>query len=195
MGRRPSCSRGAVQPSSSSNLPTRTTIPSAAFWMPRWPSAAPIWTSCSRQGRSRLPGSASSGRDAERMARASPDQVEAVWQAAAVVRRLFSTPTPGRRRPPDVRRTQAPAWPAARDAAVIVRDAEQLVAASPYRVRQRTSPPGAIPIGKADGWRCPPCPPPWRWWHGSRPAATRRAGPLSVAGGLAGPISLGRRPS
>jgi superfamily I DNA/RNA helicase len=73
------------------------------------------------------------GPEAERLAPLTPDQVDAVWQAAAVVPQAFldaDTRAIAARQMFDARR--ALAGPA-RDAAVIVRDAEKLVTASLYR--------------------------------------------------------------
>jgi len=73
------------------------------------------------------------GPDAERLALLTPDQVDAVWQAAAVVPQALldaDTRAIAARQMFDARRHLAGP---ARDAAVVVRDAEQLVTASPYR--------------------------------------------------------------
>ncbi|MGH3275995.1 MAG: UvrD-helicase domain-containing protein [Streptosporangiaceae bacterium] len=75
------------------------------------------------------------GPDAERMAMFSAEQVEAVWQAAAVVpQSLLDTDTRAvaARQMFDARRSPGLVG-AARDATSIVRSAERLVAASPYR--------------------------------------------------------------
>ena len=75
------------------------------------------------------------GPDAERMAVLSAEQVEAVWQAAAVVpQTLLDTDTRAvaARQLFDARRTPGLAR-AAREATSVVRSAERLVAASPYR--------------------------------------------------------------
>ena len=75
------------------------------------------------------------GPDAERMAVLSAEQVEAVWQAAAVVPQALldaDTRAAAARQMFDARRTPELAS-AARDATSIVRSAERLVAASPYR--------------------------------------------------------------
>ena len=62
--------------------------------------------------------------------------------------------------------------------------------ASPYRsAAALRSRPGAIPTGKAAGWRCPRCRRPWRSWRASRPAETRPAG---LSSGLAGPLDRSR---
>ena len=74
------------------------------------------------------------GPDAERMAMLSPEQVEAAWQAAAVVPQTLldaDTRAAAARQMFDARRTPELAR-AARDATSIVRSAERLVAASPY---------------------------------------------------------------
>ena len=74
------------------------------------------------------------GPDAERLAVLSAEQVEAVWQAAAVVPQTFldrDTRAVAARQMFDARRTPELAR-AAREAATIVRSAEQLVTASPY---------------------------------------------------------------
>ena len=73
------------------------------------------------------------GPEAERLALLTPDQVDAVWQAAAVVPQALldaDTRAIAARQMFDARR---PLAGPARDAAVIVRDAEKLVTASPYR--------------------------------------------------------------
>jgi superfamily I DNA/RNA helicase len=73
------------------------------------------------------------GPEAERLALLTPDQVDAVWQAAAVVPQALldaDTRAIAARQMFDARRTLAGP---ARDAAVIVRDAEKLVTTSPYR--------------------------------------------------------------
>ena len=138
------------------------------------------------------------GPDAERMAVLSAEQVEAVWQAAAVVPQTLldaDTRAVAARQMFDARRTPELAR-AAREATSIVRSAERLVACLPVpELRSRRSRPGATPMGKADGSRCPPCPRRWRWWRASRRAITRPAGPSSAAGGIAGPTSPGRRPT
>ena len=75
------------------------------------------------------------GPDAERMAVLSAEQVEAVWQAAAVVPQTLldaDTRAVAARQMFDARRTPGLAR-AARDATSVVRSAERLVAASPYR--------------------------------------------------------------
>ena len=75
------------------------------------------------------------GPDAERMAVLSAEQVEAVWQAAAVVPQTLldaDTRAVAARQMFDARRTPELAR-AAREATSIVRSAERLVAASPYR--------------------------------------------------------------
>ena len=75
------------------------------------------------------------GPDAERMAVLSPEQVEAVWQAAAVVPQTLldaDTRAVAARQMFDARRTPELAR-AARDATSIVRSAERLVTASPFR--------------------------------------------------------------
>jgi len=75
------------------------------------------------------------GPDAERMAVLSAEQVEAVWQAAAVIPQTLldaDTRAVAARQMFDARRTPELAR-AARDATSIVRSAERLVAASPYR--------------------------------------------------------------
>ena len=74
------------------------------------------------------------GPDAERMAVLSAEQVEAVWQAAAVVPQTLldaDTRAVAARQMFDARRTPDLAR-AAREATSIVRSAERLVAASPY---------------------------------------------------------------
>jgi hypothetical protein len=74
------------------------------------------------------------GPDAERMALLSADQIEAVWQAAAVVPQALldaDTRMIAARQMFDARRT-AELSRAAREASLIVRAAERLVAASPY---------------------------------------------------------------
>ena len=73
------------------------------------------------------------GPEAERLALLTPDQVDAVWQAAAVVPQALldaDTRAIAARQLFDARRSLAGP---ARDAAVIARDAEKLVMASPYR--------------------------------------------------------------
>ena len=135
------------------------------------------------------------GPDAERMAVFSAEQVEAVWQAAAVVPQTLldaDTRAVAARQMFDARRTPDLAR-AAREATSIVRSAERLVLPPRTAVRSRRSRPGVTPMGKADGSRCLPCPRHWHWWRASRRAITRPVGPLSVAGGIAGPISPGRR--
>ena len=75
------------------------------------------------------------GPDAERMAVFSAEQIEAVWQAAAVVPQTLldaDTRAVAARQMFDARRTPDLAR-AAREAAAIVRSAERLVLASPYR--------------------------------------------------------------
>ena len=75
------------------------------------------------------------GPDAERMAVLSAEQVEAVWQAAAVVPQALldaDTRAVAARQMFDARRSAELAR-AAREATSIVRSAERLVAASPYR--------------------------------------------------------------
>jgi hypothetical protein len=75
------------------------------------------------------------GPDAERMAVLSAEQVEAVWQAATVVPQTLldaDTRATAARQLFDARRTSGLAR-AARDATFVVRSAERLVAASPYR--------------------------------------------------------------
>jgi superfamily I DNA/RNA helicase len=74
------------------------------------------------------------GRDAERLALLSAEQVEAVWQAAAVVPQTLLDPDTravAARQMFDARRTPELAR-AAREATTIVRSAEKLVTASPY---------------------------------------------------------------
>ena len=74
------------------------------------------------------------GPDAERLAVLSAEQVEAVWQAAAVVPQTFLDPDTravAARQMFDARRTPELAR-AAREATTIVRSAEHLVTASPY---------------------------------------------------------------
>lgn len=74
------------------------------------------------------------GPGAERMAVLSPEQVEALWQAAAVVPHALldaDTRATAARRMFDARKTPA-LRRAARDAALVVRSAARLVAASPY---------------------------------------------------------------
>jgi superfamily I DNA/RNA helicase len=93
------------------------------------------------------------GPDAERMAVLSPEQVEAVWQAANVVPQTLldaDTRAVAARQMFDARRTPELVR-AARDAAAVVRSAERLVAASRYRsaVTQITA--RRHPEGKA-GW-------------------------------------------
>jgi hypothetical protein len=75
------------------------------------------------------------GPDAERLAVLSGEQVEAVWQAAAVVPQTLLDPDTravAARQMFDARRTPDLAG-AARDATSVVRSAEHLVAMSPYR--------------------------------------------------------------
>ena len=124
------------------------------------------------------------GPDAERMAVLSAEQIEAVWQAAAVVPQTLldaDTRAVAARQMFDARRTPELAR-AAREATSIVRSAERLVACLPVpHVRSRRSRPGVTPMGKADGSRCLPCPRRWHWWRASRRAITRPAGPLSAA--------------
>jgi hypothetical protein len=75
------------------------------------------------------------GPDAERMAHFSAEQIDAVWQAAAVVPQALldaDTRAVAARQMFDARRTLELAR-AARDATLIVRSAERLVGASPYR--------------------------------------------------------------
>ncbi|HUZ56116.1 MAG TPA: hypothetical protein VMU94_26775 [Streptosporangiaceae bacterium] len=89
------------------------------------------------------------GPDAERMAHLTADQLEAVWQAAAVVPQALldaDTRVVAARRMFDARRTPELAQ-AARDAATVVRSAERLVAASAYsgaasQIRGRSHPDG-----------------------------------------------------
>lgn len=93
------------------------------------------------------------GPDAERMAWFSAEQIEAVWQAAAVVPQALldaDTRTIAARQMFDARRTPELAR-AARDAAVIVRFAERLVAASPYRSATALIAARRHPEGKG-GW-------------------------------------------
>ena len=75
------------------------------------------------------------GPDAERMALLAPEQLEAIWQAAAVVPQALldaDTRAVAARRMFDARRTPALGG-AARDATIVVRSAERLVAATAYR--------------------------------------------------------------
>lgn len=75
------------------------------------------------------------GPDAERMALLVPEQLDAVWQAANVVPQALldaDTRLVAARQMFDARRTPQLAG-AARDATAIVRSAERLVAATPYR--------------------------------------------------------------
>jgi len=75
------------------------------------------------------------GPDAERMAVLPAEQVEAIWQAAAIVPQALldaDTRAVAARRMFDARRTPALAR-AAREATSIVRSADRLIGASPYR--------------------------------------------------------------
>jgi hypothetical protein len=75
------------------------------------------------------------GSDAERLAVLSADQVEAVWQAAAVIPRALldaDTRAVAARQMFDARRT-SDLGQAGRDAGAVIRSAEHLVAASAYR--------------------------------------------------------------
>ena len=89
------------------------------------------------------------GPDAERMAHLTADQLEAVWQAAAVVPQALldaDTRAAAARRMFDARRTPELAR-AAHDAAGVVRTAERLIAASAYpgtigQIRERSHPDG-----------------------------------------------------
>jgi hypothetical protein len=89
------------------------------------------------------------GRGAERMAHLTAEQLEAVWQAAAVVPQALldaDTRAVAARRMFDARRTPELAR-AARDAASVVRSAERLVTASAYpgvasQIRARSHPDG-----------------------------------------------------
>ena len=93
------------------------------------------------------------GPDAERMAVLSAEQVEAVWQAAAVVPQTLldaDTRAVAARQMFDARRTPELAR-AAREATSIVRSAERLVAASPYRAAVAQIAARRHPDGKG-GW-------------------------------------------
>jgi superfamily I DNA/RNA helicase len=93
------------------------------------------------------------GPDAERMAVLSAEQLEAVWQAAAVVPQTLldaDTRAVAARQLFDVRRTPEVAR-AARDATSVVRAAEHLVAASPYRKAIKQIAARRHPDGKG-GW-------------------------------------------
>ncbi|MGH3179394.1 MAG: hypothetical protein ACRDPF_36640, partial [Streptosporangiaceae bacterium] len=93
------------------------------------------------------------GPDAERMAVLSAEQVEAVWQAAAVVPQALldaDTRAVAARQMFDARRSAELAR-AAREATSIVRSAERLVAASPYRVAVAQIAARRHPDGKG-GW-------------------------------------------
>jgi hypothetical protein len=93
------------------------------------------------------------GPDAERMAVLSSEQVEAVWQAAAVVPQALldaDTRAVAARQMFDARRTAELAR-AAREATTIVRSAERLVAASPYRSAMAQIAARRHPDGKG-GW-------------------------------------------
>ena len=93
------------------------------------------------------------GPDAERMAVLSAEQVEAVWQAAAVVPQALldaDTRAVAARQMFDARRSAELAR-AAREATSIVRSAERLVAASPYRVALAQIAARRHPDGKG-GW-------------------------------------------
>ncbi|HUY47645.1 MAG TPA: hypothetical protein VMV92_18255 [Streptosporangiaceae bacterium] len=93
------------------------------------------------------------GPDAERMAVFSAEQVEAVWQAAAVVPQTLldaDTRAVAARQMFDARRRPELAR-AARDATSIVRSAERLVAASPYRAAVAQIAARRHPEGKG-GW-------------------------------------------
>ena len=133
------------------------------------------------------------GPDAERMA---ADLLEAEQPPAAVVpqplldadtRAVAAAQLFGARRTPELAR-------AAQDATSVVRSAERLVAASPYRRAAAQIAARCHPGGKGDGSRCPPCPRHWPWWRASRRAATRTAAPSSAPGGLAGPTWPARHP-
>jgi hypothetical protein len=93
------------------------------------------------------------GPDAERMALLSPEQVEALWQAAAVVPQALldvDSRAAAARRAFDARRSPA-LKRAAREAASVVRAAEQLVRASryPWLIRQIAA---RRPPDGAGGW-------------------------------------------
>ena len=93
------------------------------------------------------------GPDAERMAVLSPEQIEAVWQAAAVVPQALldaDTRAVAARQMFDARRTSELSR-AAREATTIVRSAERLVAASPYRYAVAQIAARRHPDGKG-GW-------------------------------------------
>jgi hypothetical protein len=93
------------------------------------------------------------GPDAERMALLTPEQLEAIWQAAAVVPQALldaDTRAVAARRMFDARRTPALAR-AAREATIVVRSAERLVAASPYRGLERQIASRRHPDGRG-GW-------------------------------------------
>jgi hypothetical protein len=93
------------------------------------------------------------GPDAERMAVLSAEQVEAVWQAATVVPQTLldaDTRATAARQLFDARRTPGLAR-AARDATSVVRSAERLVAASPYRCAVAQVTARRHPEGKG-GW-------------------------------------------
>jgi hypothetical protein len=93
------------------------------------------------------------GPDAERMAVLSAEQVEAVWQAAAVVPQALldaDTRAVAARQMFDARRSAELAR-AAREATTIVRSAERLVAASPYRSAMAQIAARRHPDGKG-GW-------------------------------------------
>ncbi len=93
------------------------------------------------------------GPDAERMAVLSAEQVEAVWQAAAVVPQALldaDTRAVAARQMFDARRS-AELTRAAREATSIVRSAERLVAVSPYRAAMAQIAARRHPDGKG-GW-------------------------------------------
>lgn len=97
------------------------------------------------------------GPDAERMALLAAEQVEAIWQAAAVVPEALldaDTRAIAARRMFDMRRTPELAR-AARDATTIVRSMDRLLTNSPYRPLSRQITARRHPDGKG-GWRALP---------------------------------------